>query len=612
MADKNLTEADWKKFAKGRDLKDAGLLKALAVLDKAGDAEDRLKALTVVTKEADALRKLAKSDKEVSAQLDAIDKSIEREEKQARSDLKAAEAQSAADEEEDTPALLTSKMVPLLRMVRKGEPMQALIANAGKEVAVLLSRRPIAPSRRKLLQDYLQASTVKPITGTCLFEENAYTFVVQSQAAGLAKKLKAALLKQVELRLKVRVRGDDGELDDDGEPAEDDADGHIDAAAAAAARAPEGRASLGPAAPDALQDSFRKRMAELEPRALDALRGPRGDASKIRAVAEFAREKGAAGQYQPALQALETLAKLLAAADATPASAQEPDPAQAGAQFNARLAELMPRIQSALKAAGPNAQDIKLKVSESGVFARKKEFDSANRLLDQVVDLLQATTATASHPDADTDAKAGPRAQYEALRARLEPDVLAATTGSDPALAELIAPVRRAWDLALDSADSENFERAALVLQRLADGDALAKLLQARKAGPAAVARMGPSLVQQRKFMLQEWSRMPGELRAQLKGLRASLADAEVDEDPDDLVDGIEQAIEALLEGIQDTMDEAINAGDTGVFRQLRERAGADALMQHLRQAPGIDGGALLATIERSLDRIEQAMLTPA
>lgn len=308
MSDKNLTEAEWKKFAKGRDIKDAALLKALAAFEKAGDPQERLKALAALEKEADALRKLVKGDKEFGAQLDLIDKALAKEEKQAKADLRESEAQeSESEEDEESPALLTSKLIPLLRQVKKGETMQALIANAGKEVAVLLSRRAIAPTRRKLLQDYLQASTVKPIAGTCIFEENAYTFVVQSQASGLAKKLKAALLAQTELRLKVRVRGEDGELDDDGEPAEEGGDvesGQPERESEeVSGQAPTGRQQE---PGDPLQAEYAQRLGELEPR----LKG-HAQLAKLQTLLDFAKGKAKGGQYRAALQALDQLDKLL-------------------------------------------------------------------------------------------------------------------------------------------------------------------------------------------------------------------------------------------------------------------------------------------------------------
>ena len=96
-----------------------------------------------------------------------------------------------------------------------------LVAVGGKEAALLISRKAISNSRRKLLAEYLADSgTPKYVVGHCVWEANSYTFVVQTQAAGLAKKLRAAIYKQTDLRAKVRVRGEDGDVDDDGEAVE--------------------------------------------------------------------------------------------------------------------------------------------------------------------------------------------------------------------------------------------------------------------------------------------------------------------------------------------------------------------------------------------------------
>ncbi len=166
MSEKNLSEAEWKKFAKGRELKDAALVKALAALDKAKTPEQALAALEDLEKQSDTLRKGAKGDKELGKYLDDLDKSLDKERKSQDAEAKklakeAAAKDSGGDEEEESPVLLTAKMVPLIRQVKKGEEMQVLLANTGKEVAVMLSRRAISPSKRKLLSDYLDAGTPK-------------------------------------------------------------------------------------------------------------------------------------------------------------------------------------------------------------------------------------------------------------------------------------------------------------------------------------------------------------------------------------------------------------------------------------------------------------------
>ena len=134
------------------------------------------------------------------------------------------------DEEADTPALLTTKMVPLLRELRKGEAqMHALICTAGKNTALLIMRRAISPSRRKLLADAVDAKGgAKYIAGECVFENKALTFVVASPAAQLAKRLRQALLDQTDMRMKVRVRGEDG-VDEDGEDEGDEQPGGAEA-----------------------------------------------------------------------------------------------------------------------------------------------------------------------------------------------------------------------------------------------------------------------------------------------------------------------------------------------------------------------------------------------
>src|SRR5262249_28113800 len=144
-----------KAFAKGKNYKDAALLKELAALDKAEKAgpQAQLEALDDIEKQADALRKTAgKADKELNAYLDSLDTALAKERKAAQ---QRSEEEAQEEEEEATPALLTTRLVPLLRQVRKGGTMKAMIATTGKNSVVLLSRRPIAPARRKLLTEYL-------------------------------------------------------------------------------------------------------------------------------------------------------------------------------------------------------------------------------------------------------------------------------------------------------------------------------------------------------------------------------------------------------------------------------------------------------------------------
>jgi len=272
MADE-LSEASWTAFAKKRELDDASLVKALARLDKTradqyparsealGEVVTQLKRQqTLLTRQAKSQDpKQAKENKAIKDQLeDMLDHAARllkaNQAAQAKAEAEAArqkEAQASAEEEPDTPALLSSKMITLIRELRKGTlQMHTLIARAGANTAVLIMRRAISASRRKLLAEAVQArGGLKYIVGTVRWENKALTFVVQSQAAGLAKRLRVALLEQVELRLKVRVHGEDGDEEDGEEDGEEEVEEDVDEegkeATTTQAGAPSTAASVG-------------------------------------------------------------------------------------------------------------------------------------------------------------------------------------------------------------------------------------------------------------------------------------------------------------------------------------------------------------------------------
>lgn len=418
MSDNNLTELEWKKFSKGRNLKDAAFVKALAALETGKTPEARLAALDEIDKQAAGLRKANKADKEVTAYLDDADKAAAKARKLAEFEAKKAAKQAAVEaEEEESPALLTSKLVPLLRLVRKGETMQVMIVTAGKDTAVLVSRRSIPPTRKKLLQEFLGATAAKSFVGHCIWEENAHTFVMQMQASGMAKKIKAALLAQTELRWKVRVRGEDpNDIDDDGEPAELDQDEQ----ASGEPLLPSASTTPAPpvSAPDDESAAFNARLAALMPKlkAQISAAGPDANELKLRIS-----EAGMAARKKDFVQAgavLDAAERLLAGASTGL------DPALA---FNARLAALMPHVRTAMAGSdSETAAMLKHLVLSAGEMARNKNFGAGQALLDQLAQALQraaaspgGATAVETALSAWRDAKEQADQQIEALRLAL-------------------------------------------------------------------------------------------------------------------------------------------------------------------------------------------------
>lgn len=468
MADK-LNELAWTGFTRKYklELEDGTLVKALGRLDKTSESALDLRRAALeevvdqVKKQAatQAKRKKDLGDKvfgEVRSKLDELMALAEKLLKEV--DAKARSGDD--DEDESSPALLTAKMIPLLRELRKGEvTMPALICVAGKNTAVLVMRRAISTARRKLLADAVDAKGgAKYIVGECRYENNTLTFIVQSPAAGLAKRLRQALYEQTDLRLKVVVRGEDGE-DRDGEEEEGGAGpeaGHPDAAQvagyiarrrkleeslqaalrsqhpeatklravtafadekakahdyagahkgldtlekllaplarapgtpppAAQTTAPQGTQRPGPDAREAAAYVARRR--QLDEGLQAALRSQHPESTKLRAVIGHADEKARAHDYASALKGLDMLEKLLAPQATAPVTSSSQDETL-GLAFNQRLAALMPSIKEAVASGGEAGQAIKLKLSEASVLARRKEFDAADALLDEVQDLL--------------------------------------------------------------------------------------------------------------------------------------------------------------------------------------------------------------------------------
>jgi hypothetical protein len=353
MADK-LDKDDWTGFVKKHklELDDKVLVKALAALDKAGDdkPDERARALSDV---ADEIKKmvpaLAKRKKELGdkpfglakdklyALLDlaekghkaALDAAAEAKQKAAK-DAKGSKGDD--DEDDDSPAVLTTKLIPLIRQLKKGElRLPAMIGSISKTAAVLISKRSISNAKRKLLNEALDAAGgVKYAKGECYYETGTLHFVMsEGKIGGLAKRVRAALLTQTGLRLKVKLRGEDGE-DIDGEEEAEEATGATTAtgtpaapgvqAAEAGAAGTTGRPAPpgGPASAEQL--AYVQRLRKVRDAYDAALKAQHPESTKLRALMGFASEKAAAKDFAGASKALDMVGKLLGAEGAGPST----------------------------------------------------------------------------------------------------------------------------------------------------------------------------------------------------------------------------------------------------------------------------------------------------
>ena len=70
-------------------------------------------------------------------------------------------------------------------------------------------------------------------------------------------------------------------------------------------------------------------------------------------------------------------------------------PSDEAKQFTQRVKGLMPQLKEAVQKGGEAGQEIKLRASEARMFARKKDYDQANTILDQAEQLLQQVLGAA-------------------------------------------------------------------------------------------------------------------------------------------------------------------------------------------------------------------------
>jgi hypothetical protein len=355
MSDKHLMELPWKVLVAKQGVKDIGLGKALASYSNLDAVKEPAKALEALKEAAELAIKLKKANstkEDVVDYLDEVVKEVKRTTPVLDARIKSATAAAAPktadaakptvaaeeedeDEEEDEEKEaaefkkdLKKQMVSALAQVKArapGEPeqqkdpkpqLQFMAYIAGKTSAVVVARK-VGSATKKLLPEIAGgAGGGRFVQGECIFEKNVHTFVLEKVPGGLAKSLAKALFAETGARYKARVRSTDGstELDSDTDTDPEDIP--------TASPQPSGQPAGDPGA------AYHQRLAAITPSLQRALRDQLGDPGKIRAVAEFAREKAGAGNYDSALKALDALEKLPAAAVAPPAREPAATPAR--------------------------------------------------------------------------------------------------------------------------------------------------------------------------------------------------------------------------------------------------------------------------------------------
>src|SRR3954453_22138539 len=217
MSEKHLTEQPWKLLATKNQIKDVSFQKALisyAKVDASKEQEKATELLADLIEVAGKVKKANSAIKEVTSYLDDVVKEANKT-KQAIAALPkpapAKEETEEEEEEEDDGADLKVRLMSSLKKVKAAaaaeEPAPiGFVACVAKPLyGILLAKSPTerrGATHRKTLTD-LTGGT-KFIVGNCLFEDDSYTFIVDSVPSLLAKNLKKSLKEYTGLAYKVR------------------------------------------------------------------------------------------------------------------------------------------------------------------------------------------------------------------------------------------------------------------------------------------------------------------------------------------------------------------------------------------------------------------------
>ncbi len=442
MADKQLSQSEWKSASKGTAWKADPLTKALAAFekaDKSDDAAETLSALADVEKQADVLAKAHKGDKALSGYLGELDKAVTRR----RAELQKAQAEAAKkggdEEEEADDVLLDPKRLLAQLSLLKRDPAKrlnfAVVDASDKRPATFALSGKIAG--RKLFAKLQDVAEVKlgSFGLAWLVEQTLVLQVENKPMGGLTKKIRTPIR---DCGFKV---GKVVLWDASGAVLEESAEDGPEAMGAAEGKEPE-RKEPEPAG-DPQQLRFEQRLGEISPRVQAALAGSHPAAAKLREVLAFANDKAGGGAFPAALQALEALAGLLGAAAPAAAAAQAAPaaPAAPAAEGNAyarsgrawsitrsKVAADVARLRDAILAeykGSPMLAEVSTKVRRLDAMVARFD-DGLDKLLEQASAAADDAERTRLHKEAS--------AAIRAMLGRLDSDPILSRLKDNPFL----------------------------------------------------------------------------------------------------------------------------------------------------------------------------------
>jgi len=290
----------------------------------------------------------------------------------------------------------------------------------------------------------------------------------------------------------------------------------------------------------------------------------------------------------------------------------------------AKLNKIAPAIQTAVTNHPNRKNDVlglaakfKKEVADSQFDGAKETMKGLATLLKELSAPPQSSQSTTPQPEpTQTQQTEQPQQQNENPLAgrwqqefpKVEAEYLEALKKADDKLA---SQLRVLHTFATEQAEAGAYDRAFKAVDRLKP--LLQQALSSQGPGGAG-GEIATGTVAKRKFLLDRFNRIPGEVKANLRPLRAKIATEVPDEDPKQLVDGIETMLGEFYGEMREAIDESINAGDGDyaaaikTIDELKKKVQSDALVQLLMRDPLKSGVNVENLLLSALGEIESQL----
>lgn len=371
---------------------------------------------------------------------------------------------------------------------------------------------------------------------------------------------------------------------------------------------------------DSQHKKWMAELARVEPKYLEALQSNSADATKLRAVMGYCAEQAENEAYDKALAGLKRLEGLLnppadKGAETKAPETKEPEAKEPSAESSEDKPGESTETEAQEAAKELSADDLRKQLAELRIELEKRVGDAEPDQLSEVTALqekaapLDKEASTNIEADKLVDAAASIEAlrklldgksaaepaasdsgKFDALKARLEPELLKAQKANPDAATSL----GNTWNYAVEQADEGNDDKATAAFQRLEK--AIAEALAGAPKTDAEKFGIAEGLVAERRKQLEKFfaarlATAEASTEGAVSSVEKAISETVPDEDPKFLAAAVQSALDEKYEEVLAALEKPLASKDstpeeiTALVEKLRAELAGDELLEALARA---------------------------